>query len=155
MPTPRDDDKNDKNQAAVTKPKSLLNKHKLDGASRDMMNDSVDKSDKNVADLKKNMKNTSGNYSFNKNDDEFSDDDVPLPGTNTNNKKKGGYQQSEAVNSEEVRILNYNIKNLQDRIDQLTKEKDAIYKFEQEKQINEVNKLNMIHKQEIENLKSN
>lgn len=69
--------------------------------------------------------------------------------------KKGGYQQSEAVNSEEVRILNYNIKNLQDRIDQLTKEKDAIYKFEQEKQINEVNKLNMIHKQEIENLKSN
>jgi len=44
---------------------------------------------------------------------------------------------------------------MQDRIEQLTKEKDAIYKFEHEKQINEVNRLNMIHKQEIENLKSN
>jgi len=37
----------------------------------------------------------------------------------------------------------------------LTKEKDSIYKFEQEKQLAEVNKLNIIHKQEIENLKAN
>lgn len=63
--------------------------------------------------------------------------------------------ESEAVNSEEVRILNTNIRNLQDRVEILTKEKDAMAKFEHEKQISEVNKLNMIHKQEIENLKSN
>jgi hypothetical protein len=63
--------------------------------------------------------------------------------------------ESEAVNSEEVRILNTNIRNLQDRVEILTKEKDAMAKFEHEKQISEVSKLNMIHKQEIENLKSN
>ena len=59
------------------------------------------------------------------------------------------------MNSEEVRILNNNIRNLTDRVEILTKEKDSIYKFEQEKQLAEVNKLNVIHKQEIENLKAN
>lgn len=89
-PTPRDNAKDSNNNSNNNaKPKSLLNKHKLDGNSRDMINESVDKSDKNVADLKKNMKNTSGNLSFNKQDDEFSDDEVNLPGTSTN-KKKGG-----------------------------------------------------------------
>jgi len=69
------------------KPKSLLNKHKRDGYSNNQLNESTE--DKKVADLKKNMKNTSGNYSFNKQDDEFSSDDhVDLPGGSKNSAKQ-------------------------------------------------------------------
>jgi len=92
--TPRDEYKKTE---ASNKPKSLLNKHKLDGNSRDIMNDSTENNNnnnyvnKNVADLKKNMKNTSGNYSFNKQDEEFSDEDNHPPKNtknNSNNNKK-------------------------------------------------------------------
>jgi hypothetical protein len=92
--TPRDEYKKTE---VSNKPKSLLNKHKLDGNSRDIMNDSSENNNnnnyvnKNVADLKKNMKNTSGNYSFNKQDEEFSDEDnLPPKNTknNSNNNKK-------------------------------------------------------------------
>ena len=98
--TPRDGEKNYKNWGAVTKSRSLLFKHKLDGASRDMMNDSFDKNNRNVADSYNNKKNILGNYNFNRNNDELIDDDETLNDTNANNKKKGGHQHSETVNTE-------------------------------------------------------
>jgi len=121
------------------------------------MNES--REDKMVADLKKNGRNIANqNASLSRVEDEFdSDDQIDLPGSQAvgNKGKSTKSYESPAVNSEEVRILNSNIKNMQDRIETLTKEKDAIYKFEQQKQVSEVNRLNSIHKQEIENLKSN
>jgi len=74
-------DDNSKSPDNTNKPKSLLNKHKRDGYSNHHLNESTE--DKKVSDLKKNMKNLSGNYSFNKQDEEFSSDDqVDLPGSN-------------------------------------------------------------------------
>jgi hypothetical protein len=45
----------------TNKPKSLLNKHKREEYSNNQLNESTEV--KKVADLKKNMKNTSGSYS--------------------------------------------------------------------------------------------
>jgi len=74
-------DDNSKSPDNTNKPKSLLNKHKRDGYSNHHLNESTE--DKKDSDLKKNMKNLSGNYSFNKQDEEFSSDDqVDLPGSN-------------------------------------------------------------------------
>ena len=64
------------------------------------MNDSFDKKNRKMADSHNNKKNTLGNYNFNRNNDELIDDDETLHDKNANNKKKGGHQHSETVNTE-------------------------------------------------------
>jgi len=151
--------KEDKDPVEIPKPKSLLDKSKreeLNKESRDIqevkkVGDIKEQRERDQLQLKDKVKQS---FDFER-DEQVDDFELPTQHTQHTHKAPVRDERAELLANEELRVLKDQNHNLQKRIEQMNREREENLKFESERQRKEIERLNLIHKQEVENMRSN